>query len=350
MDSFGNGAFGIHIDGASPTIRWIAISWGSSLFLVQCIIAMVAYYQISDHGRINPYLKSLFLISVLSAWSGTMADLIGNIIMLQSGAYPNACTQIYAQSTGFFFVAMLATLVLRLYMTFQHSIYRMSKTLTYIFITIFALSFVLSVVGAILLVLYPDSPEKIAYGTGIPFFLMFFIGTALAVTFFVRNLAKLAKTRADSASMRNVVDIKEDDIKLNEQQQRLSDLCARYILLYFMATFSTNLCYFVLALTINVDSQFRNVFYSVDYCVNLICLYLQFGFAQAHYHQCCGCLDRPCKRFLSRRAKKSILKSYTASEIGITSLSDSASPSPKSPSNLVTTSGVICASDSDLAT
>ena len=179
MDLFGHGAFGIDIGGSSPTIRWIAISWGASQFLARCTIAVIAYYQIIDHGLINPYLKSLFLISVLNAWSSTMADLIGNIIMLKSGTFPNTCTQLYAQSAGFFFVAMLATLVLRLHMTFQHSIYRMSKTLTYIFITIFALSFVLSVVGAILLVLYPDSPEKMAYGTGIRFFLMFLTVSAI---------------------------------------------------------------------------------------------------------------------------------------------------------------------------
>merc|ERR1711879_124705 len=61
------------------------------------------------------------------------------------------------------------------------------------------------------------------------------------------------------------------------------------------------------SMMITVDSlRFRANFFSIDSCVNLWCIYLQFSFANNHLKRCCGCCDEKCRDFTSRRTRKMI--------------------------------------------
>ena len=187
--------------------------------------------------------------------------------------------------------------------------------------------------------------ESIWIGTLI-FFCVFCIGSAMAVYFFVSNLSKLAHAREQTLEKMNMT---EEDIRLDKFQLRLIHLAARYLLLYGIASLSSILltvaAIFILGRTI-VD-----IFVSIDFCINLICMYLQFGFAQEHYRGCCGCFDRMCRRSISDKTKRSIhqlsvdrMRSLSESRVD-SAVSATSSPSPRSTSE---TGGLKKSEDQDL--
>merc|ERR1712217_176264 len=95
------------------------------------------------------------------------------------------------------------------------------------------------------------------------------------------------------------------DIELDKQQQKLSDLSSKYMMLFGIAMASTILFQIV---SFCVHFNLRSIFYSLDFTVNLLCVYLQFSFANIHYVKCCKWCDGKCKDYISRRNKRMIYK------------------------------------------
>ena len=50
------------------------------------------------------------------------------------------------------------------------------------------------------------------------------------------------------------------------------------------------------------------MFASIDLCVNLLCLYLQFAFAENHHRKRCRCLDSRCESVVLSKKKRIVLK------------------------------------------
>merc|ERR1711941_120302 len=57
-------------------------------------------------------------------------------------------------------------------------------------------------------------------------------------------------------------------------------------------------------LMLSVDIGRRAPFLTLDFCVNLWCMYLQFAFAKKHYMKCCGWCDERCRNFGLKRTQK----------------------------------------------
>ena len=196
------------------------------------------------------------------------------------------------------FIFLLLTLVLRLRLTFNKFIYRMSQRTYYMFVGIICSMFAMVCLAAVIMVV--DGLLYLFFAVYLPFLFMFLIGSALAVYFFVSNLSKLAKSRMNS--MKNI-NISADDISLDKSQQKLVDLAARYLLLFGIATFSSML--FTVG-GIFIAFGILEVLITIDFCINLFCMALQFGFAQNVYLRCCRCLDKLCRRAMSKRTRSSI--------------------------------------------
>merc|ERR1719295_2169699 len=131
--------------------------------------------------------------------------------------------------------------------------------------------------------------------------LSYIIGCVLAVYFFISNLSKLAESR--SLSLQDIHS--PDDVLLDAQQQKLSDLSAKYAMLFVIPILSTILVIVSIG-SVNAASGLWNVFWTSDYCVNLWCLYLQFPFAKYHYNRCCGCCDGHCRNYARQRTRSLI--------------------------------------------
>merc|ERR1711874_784354 len=94
------------------------------------------------------------------------------------------------------------------------------------------------------------------------------------------------------------------------QQQQLSDLSSKYTLLFAVAMVSTMLLT-VLSCALNI--YLRPQFMFIDLSINLWCIYLQFGFAKHHYEICCGCCDKRCRDYGSKRTRRMMLKIISSS-------------------------------------
>merc|ERR1719249_498620 len=72
-------------------------------------------------------------------------------------------------------------------------------------------------------------------------FVPYFSGCALAGYFFVSNLSKLIKARVTASKEVNTA----KDVELDQHQQKLSDLSAKYMLLFLSSILSTMLIMFL---------------------------------------------------------------------------------------------------------
>ena len=211
-----------------------------------------------------------------------------------------------------FYLILLATLVLRLHITFKDSTFRMSTRTSYLFWSlsiICSIAAIAGIVGAQLQ--YSDSKQTVKIGIYLAiiwtllYLPLYFIGSITAVWYFVGNLSKLAKLRA--TSQRDVT-VKEDEISLDTTQQRMVNVSAKYILLFLVAILST----LITVIATPFFNQYpalaviTRMIWTFDFCLNFICLYLQFSFATKHYHTFCGCLDNICRKIVSKRTKRAI--------------------------------------------
>ena len=159
----------------------------------------------------------------------------------------------------------------------------------------------------------------------------------MAVYFFISNLRKLAHAREHTLEKMN---ISEEDIRLDKFQLRMIHLAARYLILYGVATISSVILTVICGIFIFQQEALLSVAgvpICIDFCVNLWCMYLQFGFAHEHYRGCCGYLDGLCRKVISINTRRSIhrlsvdrLRSISTSRVE----SAATSPCPRTPSSV----------------
>ena len=273
----------MEVDGATDGINIVTISGAATIVVVQIVIGIVACRGMLQN-KVNVQLKGLFIVSWLSA---CIIIPIGSIIYdvheMRTGEQSTELYVIAMTSGMLFFVFLLLTLVLRLRLTFKDSIYRMSQCTYCVFIGILVS---LPVIPPILFNVFNVDPIVCVAS----FIVIFLVGAALAVYFFVRALYKLTLSRNESMSNSNM---NPENVSLDKFQQKMINLAARYLLLFGIATFSSIL------LTVGCMYLFFGIselFMFIDLCINLFCMYLQFSFAKNVYFRCCGCLDKLCRR------------------------------------------------------
>ena len=222
----------------------------------------------------------------------------------------------------YFMVCLLAILYVRLRITFGETAYRMSKSTISVFVGILGLlvilSPVLTVLSAIedLQVVPPGHWAGILFGIALlSYFILFLFGSVFAVYHFVNNLKLIGLAKATSP---RTPSSPGKDVSLDRHQQRFSDLAARYLLLFGIAIFSDLFVVFVLA-------SISPVFLSLDFTINLLCVYLQFAFAGQQYRRYCGCLDRACRKSMTRSARRRLSAHYEQRSIGMQSVATNSS-------------------------
>ena len=265
--------------------------------------------------------KYLFIISFILALLATIT--VGAINILLAEQDPQitvfvACDVIVWFFWLSYFITLLANLVARLHIAFKDSKFKMSRNNKCLFGIIFILLFLICIafaVGILLQYYYHTFGDysimdlkAVEYRIimGIPFFFIFFIGSAVSIRLFVGNVFELTTMQSVSSCDldMNAKDTVARDVPLSARQQTILHLSAKYISLFYVASLSTIL-FVTLSLT---HLKFVGLFTSIDICINLLCLHLQFNFAQKQYEKCCCCWDACCTALVHRRAKKSIFK------------------------------------------
>ena len=280
--------------------------------MIQVYIGVLAYSKLHrSDSIIHRALVFVFCLSFTCTLLYTI--LLGTVIVLHMSNGLNAAIQIGYSISFFFYIAfgviLLLNLVIRLYLTFKQSALAMSNHTVSLFVVVFTtllISGMLFVVGFTLFNCGQEFGWIFYLSTLFPHFLLYATGCALAVRLFVRNLSSVAKMQLSSPCSVN-----PEDISLNHQQQKLLYLSAKYILLFFVTILSSAL---TVVLTLIVSSKCSGLFMSVDCCVNLLCLHLQFAFATKHYQKCCGIFDSQCRSLVVKRAKRDLHREILSSQ------------------------------------
>ena len=180
-----NGFFGLELDGDSTVLRAVNISIRSIVLLALCAIGVIVIKNLYPKSNVDYRLSASFMFSLFCACSSPTSLII--LIILNILHRPTRIVAaIWIEGSGCFFVSLLGTLVLRLYITFKPSMYRMSSTMICIFGIILILLLLVQIAFAVLYCLM-DFAEflVIYYNASIIWLLLYMLGSALAVVFFV---------------------------------------------------------------------------------------------------------------------------------------------------------------------
>jgi len=329
----------LDINGTSPIATTITISFLGIGLLIQCIIAITAMSKMRHFKGVHLKFKILFVLSFICCALFTITLIIWHRLLMLSES-PNMTSPLFVinasiwQCSCFTFVSTLLTiLVLRLHVTFGESAFRMSQctyfVLMAVMVILYGIAIVVTVWTAIMIDRDPPLYWTVFFFLGYSFAALYVIGACLAVAFFVRTLSKVAKARSESIRT-------ERDVEQEVNQQKLHHLAARYILLFSIANVSFVVLTVLLGIAVNIDSGVRFVMFVADYTVNLLCVYLNFGFAGEHYQKCCKCLDVRCRELIKERRRRSMLKRVESIKLqrvmsksgNLSNISQENSPSP----------------------
>ena len=272
-------------------------------------------------------LKYLFILSFVIALLDTITIILIILIFLSvpEGSGVSAMANLHFLTLVCylaFFMTQLGTLVARLHITFRRSTLQMTKKTIYFFRFIFILLFIVCITILILTALHTffgffKNPKR-GIVIWILFWVLFFVGAVMAITLFVLNMFELTKLQCDDLPD---LDAKAEDISLNSRQQKTLHLAAKYISLFSMASLASIVCV-ILHLLPGDYQAIGSIVFPVDLCINLLCLHLQFGFADQCYQKWCCCWDSCCTALVHREAKRSILDESQSSMVRVRASSD----------------------------
>lgn len=291
---------------SSTAMRIIELSGMAIAFTIQLSIGITFFKM--RHSQNGRELTCIFVASYVSACAATTVYFVYNVLLLISVPHQQIMYYIWWMFDDFFSYSLLATLILRLHITFRDSMFKMSKNRIVIFAFIFIVLFISSIVHVVSVAVVYDGYEGIGWSerwilslsASFVSLLFYVIGSILAVTYFIGNLSKLAKMQSNSE---RVVSADAESISLNARQIKLLTLAAKFIVLFLVAIIST---IFAVILISAVSWKMAGLFYSWDLCLNLVCLYLQFSFADEQYRKYCRRLDTRCRAMVLTRSKKAI--------------------------------------------
>ena len=224
--------------------------------------------------------------------------------------------------------SVLQLLLSRVYLTFEESVFKMSKCQKMIVI----ISYIITMASAISIIVvwviineYNDGAIAVMNFYSDNAFLIWnqllfgilYIGLTIYVIFiFIQKMLNMAELH--KSSLKDVMD--ESAIELNKQQKILLINAARYISLLMVAMISgiINVLIFGSVYDLwNIDFDFHMNFARLmwstsclDCAINVTSLYLQFPFAKGHYNKYCCCLRSLCEFILARNAKKRMQQKY----------------------------------------
>ena len=293
---------------AATAFNLVEIAGSAIALIIEVMIGVLACYKMRHSktaSKTGRELLYLFGASCTFACSATISLLIFSLFP-DSAETEQFSIFIWLMSMSLFFLTLLITLVWRLHKTFRHSDFRMGKIRRGLFVCVFSLYMLMMVLctfGRIMIFRGNEQFWTFYSSCLLVALCIYAFGSFLAVRFFVVNLNKLAKLHADSDHAEHTPSPTADGVSLSKQQSKLLNVAAKYILLFFVAIFSTVLS---AVLSFILSFEMRCLFLSLDYCVNLFSLYLQFGFAAKNYRKFCNCIDSRCRATVSKRTKKAI--------------------------------------------
>ena len=191
-------------------------------------------------------------------------------------------------------------LSLRLHFTFKDSMFQISKYKRYPMNILVGISFINMNVS--ILYHFFIGPDTIYFIIlAIPM-IMYFPASIYGMMLFVQKMYALAKMRASSyTNHRGSV--------FNVQQKQLLYTTTKYASLLSLALISTFVFHVLVMIENAVTGEGKilsSPMASIDCVINILCLYLQYPFADEFYKKFCICFGKCCLYLLTKHAKRKI--------------------------------------------
>ena len=221
---------------------------------------------------------------------------------------------------------LLATLIHRLYITFDESVYRITRIKRFIVYTLFIITCLLFITSIIIYIIsFPlTQNQQLSNQTmrsrldlsayfGEAAFGAYIITSAFVVSLFAQNMMKL--THSISTSIQDVHSVN----RINAKQTNLINKTSRYVSLFSMALFSTTItmiCLYTIQQFLDHGTNIRltaaqiiTQIATIDSLINVhICLTLQYQFTTNVYNRYCVWIECVWKRIFIRRTNSELLK------------------------------------------
>ena len=247
-------------------------------------------------------LKALFFFASTASVSFTALSITTICLCLSS--HKKAALIVGSISTfiyAFLFLCIWANLILRLFVAFRESAYKMTRTQQRRYFAVFLFlvltAFATSVCQLMMLVGEGLTPSIwFQFALGVLFMVVLAVSSLMAVCSFMAKVSILGKSRTKKQVK---VFCEEEPIALNQMQNTLMDLSAKYVSLFLFASLSSAIAMFSGFYESSSDLRISLILVPIDCCVNLICIYLQYAFAENHYKRYCAKLDLCCKRMMT---------------------------------------------------
>eukprot|EP01084_Bolivina_argentea_P110102 196658_1 len=279
----------------------------AAVLVMIIIVTTISILHLLKMKNMNATLQWLFYLSAF----GCCIVLISNIFQFIFCFTSNELSEssLIAGLVGMFgyliyIDCILATLLVRLYTTFNESAYGMSDITRIIFIISMVVIAIVSITILIFNVLWFISIQVywflFVWFLIVVKFLLYAVCATSAVYMFSRNLFSLALQQT-SQSCKNVS-------KLKASQQKMIHMSAKYVALFFIAiVFAVlSIIFFTLATFSLMSFHFHSIMLGICCSVNIICMYLQFSFASYFYGKYCRCVDECFKKRMTRNMMNSI--------------------------------------------
>eukprot|EP01084_Bolivina_argentea_P312511 541044_1 len=253
--------------------------------------------------------KYLFVLTIVSSLLFIMSEIVRYTLCVNGLIlYGTSLKLVSFGSYTLLTSTLLATLIGRLYFTFQKSIYSVSNAKLICMITTYIFT-------AILVICAAFSHDIIFFCTATLYGITYIGLSIYATSLFAQALFKLTTVRAISIS--NMT--KQNSVKLNEQQTETIAKTSRYISVISLAMFTTISTAFCIALAdilisfmtvghieVLIVKMLLQTVLSCDCLVNVACVYMQYPFGRKYYDKHCKCLENWWNSKLVSCAEKSL--------------------------------------------
>lgn len=332
-----------------PTARdFIVISINTLAMILVTVIAIFSINPIYKMQKLNYKLKLLYISSIFCPPILIPCTILTVVLC----HFYSAAISVISISIGFtayyiMLLNLLGTLITRLYITFNESMYRIPSWKRIIINSLFTFTVLItiSVIGTHASIIFVQHQTQNSHTHGLTKqsserleitiklaqigFAVYIITAAFTVSLFAQNMLKLTNLRA--TSLKNVfvsvsspgiqsidtMESMEIDVKLNKTQTKLINNISKYVSLFSVGLISTLLTMFWIALPAFAPTEWKIDYYratglagAVDTTINLICLALQYPFADAFYRKYCKWIECCWKMIFIRRTHKSLIKKY----------------------------------------
>eukprot|EP01083_Nonionella_stella_P148965 472457_1 len=301
------------------SVEITSIVIASVMLTITILIAIASIKAMKRKTAMKKVLKWLFVSSMIALCTYLLCT-IALALTCEYATNPDAISMIPMTVIlfSYYFMALnlLGSLLYRLYITFDDSMYRISTVPRYILNVLFVtcVFLMLPTVG-IYASCIPSSDrsevqQRILYAIycGLASFIFYIITAVIIVSLFAKNMLLLSKSRA--SSKRNIT---QENPQLNQRQMLFINQISRYVSLFSMAMLSTFVTVTSVMLAGIVPSSLKGktvqlmlISISIDGTVNMSCLALQYTFTNEFYHRHCKWIECCWKAIFIKRTFQSM--------------------------------------------